>query len=472
MKYCWFVFIVLFSKLLPAQDSIRILTQEAYFQWIQAHHPLVRQANLLTAAAEASLLEARGGFDPKLVSELAQKSFDGKNYYTLTESGFSIPTWYGLELKGLFNTASGINTNPENTLPVAGQALLGVKATLGQGLFIDERRAMLQKARVLKNANEAERLDAINNILLDAGIAYWEWVKAYGKLGAIEQALGLSQQRLDGIVESFQQGDRPAMDTLEAYIQVQNWTFESNDARLAFRNSGLLLSNYLWYEDNTPLEISESVRPPLADTLNNQQPFPGMEDLLRFSQSQHPKLQGYQFKLAQLNIDRRLALEAFKPRLDITYNLLGDGFRMGGGQDDGRNGLEGLLLQNFKWGLNFSFPVFLRKERGKLELNRLKIVDTDLAFRQKQLEIGNKVREAYAEWQNTQQQIGLYQAIVANYQLLLEAEMTRFQLGESSIFLLNTREQKLIEAQVKLIGLRADFQKNRLKTGWASGRIN
>jgi len=122
MKYCWFVFIVLFSKLLPAQDSIRILTQEAYFQWIQAHHPLVRQANLLTAAAEASLLEARGGFDPKLVSELAQKSFDGKNYYTLTESGFSIPTWYGLELKGLFNTASGINTNPENTLPVAGQA--------------------------------------------------------------------------------------------------------------------------------------------------------------------------------------------------------------------------------------------------------------------------------------------------------------------------------------------------------------
>lgn len=470
MRYCWLVFFIIGSRLLPAQDSIRILKQEEYFQWILAHHPLVRQASLLTDAAAASLLEARGGFDPKLVSELNQKSFDGKNYYTLTESGFSVPTRYGLELKGGFSTASGINTNPENTLPAAGQATLGVKATLGQGLFIDERRAMLQKARVLKNANEAERLEAVNNLLLEAGIAYWEWVKAFGKLRAIEQALRLSQQRLDGIVQSFQQGDRPAIDTLEAYIQVQNWTYEQNDARLDYRNAGFVLSNFLWDETAAPLALAATVQPPLPDTLNYRQPFPVVDDLLRFAQSQHPKLQTYQFKLTQLNIDRRLAQEAFKPRIDVTYNLLGDGFRMGGSDD--ANGLEGLLLQNFKWGVNFSFPVFLRKERGKLELTRLKMADTDFAFRQKQLEIANKVREAYAAWQNSQQQIGLYENIVSNYRSLLEAETTRFQLGESSIFLINTREQKLVEAQIKLVGLRADFQKNQLKTNWAAGRIN
>ncbi|NUO01608.1 MAG: TolC family protein [Saprospiraceae bacterium] len=460
---------LLFSAVLAAQDSTLTLTPERYFQWISAYHPLVLQANLLPASAAASLLEARGGFDPKLVSDVTQKSFDGKNYYTLTESGVKIPTLYGLELKGLFTTASGIRTNPENALPAAGQAVVGVKATLGQGLFIDERRATLQKARILQNANEAQRLEAVNNLLLEAGIAYWEWVKAFGKLRAIEQALRLSQERLEGIVESFEQGDRPATDTLEALVQVQNWMFERNQAVLDYQNAGFALSNFLWDENETPLALAGNVSPPLPDTFNTGLPVSGLEDLVLLAQNQHPQLQAYQFKLAQLDVDRRLALEAFKPRVDVEYNLLGDGFRMGSGPGDG---LNGLLLQNFKWGLNFSFPLFLRKERGKLELTRLKVSEASLGLLQKQLEIANKVRQAYNEWQNAQQQIVVYESIVTNYRSLLEAETTRFQLGESSIFLVNTREQKLIEAQIKLVGLRVDFQKNRLKTGWAAGRIN
>ncbi len=467
------LFIALFSiHLLPAQDSTRVLSQETYFQWIRAYHPLVRQANLVTAAADASLLEARGGFDPKLLSDVAQKTFDGKNYFTLSESGFKIPTWYGLEFKGLFNTASGSYVNPENNIPAAGQAVLGVKLSLGQGLFIDERRAMLQKAKVLQNASQAERNEAINNILLDAALAYWDWVKAYGELQAIEQARQLSEQRLQGIVAGFVQGDRPEMDTLEGFIQVQNWTFEQNNALLKYRNAGLRLSNFLWYESNTPLEIAETVRPPLADTLNYQPDFPAVDELIRFAQAQHPQLQGYQFKLAQLNIDRRMALEALKPRIDVEYNLLGDGFRLGSYTGDPANGLHDFLLGNFKWGLHFSFPIFLRKERGKLELNRIKIMDTDFSILQKRLEIENKVRDAYNEWQNTRRQIVLYEDIVANYRRLLEAETTRFESGESSIFLVNTREQKLIEAQLKRISLLADFQKNRVKTSWAAGRIN
>jgi len=460
--------ILFFLPFAVAQESPPVLTQEAYFQWIQRYHPLVRQANLLTATSAAQLLEARGHFDPKLLSELSQKSFDGKNYYTLSESSFKIPTWYGLELKALFNTASGINVNAENTIPAAGQAVLGIKASLGQGLFIDERRAVLQKARILQNANEAERLDAINNILLEAAVAYWDWVKAYGQLQAIEQALRVSQQRLRNIAESYEAGDRPAIDTLETFIQVQNWNFEQNSAQLKYQNAALRLSNFLWYDEAVPLELETNVRPPSPDTLRHQQILPRAEDLVQLSQSRHPQLRSYQFKLAQLAIDRKLALEALKPRLDLEYNLLGDGFRFG---QYGDGGLENLLLQNYKWGFTFSFPVFLRKERGKLELNRLKMMDTDLAILQKQLEISNKVRDAYNEWQNAQQQIVLYEDIVTNYQRLLDAEILRFQAGESSIFLINSREQKLIEAQMKLVGLRTEFHKNRIKTLWATGQL-
>jgi outer membrane protein TolC len=472
MKYLFSIIaIVLSFNLFSQSDSLRVFTQQAYFQWIMAYHPLVRQANLRTAEARAELQMARGSFDPKLQSEVSQKSFDGKNYYTYTESGFKIPTWYGVELKGLFNTTSGININPEQTLPAAGQAVLGIKATLGAGLFIDERRAALQKAKILQNANEAERLNAINEVLLDAAVAYWDWAKAFNEMQAIEQALQVSRQRLQNIVESYDQGDRPALDTLETFIQVQNWAYELNNAQLYFRNAGLALSNFLWYEDNTPLEITESLRPPLLDTIATEAPLPLLQRFLELVETRHPQLRVYQFKLNQLDIDRKLAVEQLKPRVDVEYNLLGDGFRFGSSKTDNGNGLENILLQNYKWGLSVSFPIFLRKERGKLELTRLKILDTDYTLQQKRLELRNKVRDAYNEWQNTQAQIALYEAIIDNYRRLLEAEVTKFELGESSIFLINAREQKLIEAQVKLIKLRADFQKNRNKVAWAVGAL-
>ena len=116
-------------------------------------------------------------------------------------------------------------------------------------------------------------------------------------------------------------------------------------------------------------------------------------------------------------------------------------------------------------------PIFLRKERAKLELTRLKIQDSGLELQQKRLEVANKVRAYFNEWQNTQQQVSLYQSMQTNYRALLDAEITRFQLGESSIFLINAREQKLVEVQLKLLKLLAEFQKQRMYTEWAVGRL-
>ena len=59
--------------------------------------------------------------------------------------------------------------------------------------------------------------------------------------------------------------------------------------------------------------------------------------------------------------------------------------------------------------------------------------------------------------------------MVINYQSLLDAETEKFRVGESSIFLLNSREQKLIEAQMKLNKLQSEFQKLKWKLRGANG---
>ncbi|SKB43054.1 hypothetical protein [Dyadobacter psychrophilus] len=51
----------------------------------------------------------------------------------------------------------------------------------------------------------------------------------------------------------------------------------------------------------------------------------------------------------------------------------------------------------------------------------------------------------------------------ANYQQLVKAEKMRFSNGESSLFLINSRENKALEARQKLIDLKAKYFQNCLR---------
>ena len=452
-------------------DSARLFTQKEFFGWLLDHHPMDQRALLLSAQALAGEQMARGGFDPKLYSDWQQKSFDGKTYFTLGETGFKIPTWLGVELKGNFLVSGGDFLNPQNNLPAAGQAVAGVKVSLLQGMIIDERRAALRQAELLEKQNDAERLILLNDMLLDAAKAYWDWAVTYNQLLIFQRALTITEQRLSGVVESYRQGDLPAVDTLETMIQLQNRQFDLNEARMAYRNATLRLSNYLWLEGQVPLEISDELRPPATATAEwpEETVIPALGAFRETVALRHPELRRYQVKMEQLHIDRRLAAEMLKPRLDLEYNFLGDGFDFLGNSPENGNDLTQLFTQNYKWGIQFSFPLLLRKERGKLELTKIKIMDTDFQLRQKNLELSNKVEQYYNELANTRQQIDLYQEMARNYQLLLDAENRKFDIGESSIFLINSREQKLIKAQLKLAKIRGDFWKTKAGLEWAAG---
>jgi outer membrane protein TolC len=106
-----------------------------------------------------------------------------------------------------------------------------------------------------------------------------------------------------------------------------------------------------------------------------------------------------------------------------------------------------------------------------LALTKIKIENTDLLRQQKELELKNKLQLAFNELDNALIQNQLYTKTVDNYRQLLALENSRFQLGESSLFLLNNREIKLIEAQIKLAKLQTELQIARSAIDWAAGRL-
>lgn len=445
----------LFALALPAMaqlDTLQVLTRRALVQLVTDNHPAVRQALLRNQMGEATVRSARGAFDPKAVAGYSEKTFEGKDYYSLLDAGLKVPTWFGAELFGGFQSNSGIYVNDADITPDAGLLKAGVSVSVGQGLFIDKRRADLRKAQAFQDMAEAERLRLLNDIYYTVLSDHLEWIAAYQRLGIARSAVEQANIRLAGIRGSFRGGDRPAIDTLEALLQVQDRIMRLRDSEVDYRNAALVLSNHLWDDLLRPLEIGPSVVPDTTD-LRAPDGLIDLNTLTEQAMQEHPKLLEMQGKLEQLEVERRLRSEFLKPQLDLSYSLLANGGVVNNEAGVTYDAADRML------GVGFSMPLFLRKERGELTLATLRRTEAELVIDRERQQIRTTIGRSNNEVALLDQQVSLSREMVTNYDTLLNGENRRFQAGESSLFLVNQREVALLDNQLKLVDLIAKLRK-------------
>ncbi len=443
------------------QDSLNTsLSFDEYLGYVKQHHPLVKQAQLKIDEGTASLLKARGGFDPKLEADYDRKKFKGTEYYDELNATFKIPTWFGVEFKANFEENTGVFLNPRQSVPDGGLYSAGVTISMARGLLINDRMAALKKARFFVEQTKAERDLLVTEVLFEASIAYFEWLEASNEEQIFNQFLDNAQIRFNGVVRSIEAGDKAAIDSVEAKIAFENRKLSLENARLKRQKAALKASNFLWIND-IPLEIEDAVRPqdPSNELLASALYLEGqpMIDLLLES---HPKLKAMSAKIKGLEVERSLKRNKLLPQLDLSYNFL---------SPDGDQ-INSFNTANYKAGVTFRFPLFLRKERGDVKLAQLKVNNQNLARSAETLSIRNKLEAIRVEMASLDTQNNIIGGIVNEYQTLMRAEERKFELGESSLFLINSREQKLIESTLKSNSLRIKGYQSRAKMYQALGR--
>jgi outer membrane protein TolC len=177
----------------------------------------------------------------------------------------------------------------------------------------------------------------------------------------------------------------------------------------------------------------------------------------------HPILRQYQFKLDALQIDRRLKFQYMLPYVTFKYNQLVNGHGIGSAFK------EGLFDNNYRYGVNFALPLRLSEGRGEYRKAKLKIESTEWERINKKVQLETKVRQYRNDWEQLLQQVQLQRTAVDQYAALQRAEEVRFLNGESSLFLINSREIKTLEARQKLIELQSKQQKAAVGIRWAAG---
>jgi outer membrane protein TolC len=461
------LYIIVFSGFTSyAQDSLKTLNAEQVLALVKQFHPVVRQTTIEIEKAKADITVARGAFDPILSYYAASKTFNGTNYYNDYAPEIKIPTWYGVEVSGGLENLTGNRLDPSST--PGKTSYLGVSIPLAKNLIIDKRRAFLQQARIFNTMAEVEQRAVINDLLMSAAEAYWNWLKAYQTFVVVRNNVEINKSRVDFIRRSFVNGERAAIDTVEAVAQLQSFQYQQNQHWVEFQNAGLELSVYLWKNNNEPYILPETVVP--QDGWENEVNILNfnlvLTDLLTLAENNHPDLQLYNYKLDVLNIDKKLKFQELLPKIDFRYNQLNKGYNLLETATTGP-----LFRDNFQYGLKIEFPLRFSQGRGEYKKARLKIEETTLDQNQKKQQIELKVRSYYNEFLNLKAQIALQSNNYNNYLALVRAEETKLRNGESSLFLINSRENKALEALEKLIELKAKYYKTIYSLQWSAGLL-
>ncbi len=438
------------------EASLAELNIDEVTAWVMREHPLALAAEAVAARGPAELLAARGAFDPTLQGDYSRKEYLGTEYYEYADAGLSWQSPYALKLEGGRQWAEGTYINPDRRVPAAGQAYLSLKLPLLQGLITDKYRIGLQQGRLAIYLNRAAAEAILNELRYDVSVAYLEWAYATRILLISQETEALIRQRLLDTRELYVQGDKPAVDTLEAAIALANQALTTQQALVDLSLAGQDLRALYWV-------LPEGATANLA----------GLRPALPLDTSQlarHPELRELRAQVAQQDLDRRLYNEYRKPQLDASYSILGDGFDLTPADSEG-SGVGDLLTGAYKVGLTFRYPIFMRQARGQLQIAELKVAETGAKLEAKRQQLDAKARANAQAARAFEVQLTSVERLVDQTRALLSAERELFGLGESTQFLLNSREQSLQKAlqtlaKIELSRAKAIFAYRQATATW------
>jgi outer membrane protein len=413
------------------KDSTTVIEPAEFFKQLSRNHPIVKQANLLSEFGKQEIRLARGNFDPKFSSVLEAKTFNKKQYYQYWETQLKIPTWFGVDFKAGYDRNSGVFLSDVDVLPPQGLDIFGISVPLGQGLLMDYRRAAVREAQFAQKIFEADRIKIINKTLLQAAKDYWAWYESYNQYELAKKGYDLAKVRFEGVVQRAIYGDAAGIDSVEAKITLQDRKIALQKTEVENLNARLMLSNHLWGDGGEPLEIADNQQPTKVISRENTL---SADELVAYANENHPELIKLTFKLKQLEVQRKLAVEMLKPVVNVNYNFLQ------------LENTSGFFDNNYKWGFQVAFPLLFRKERAKFQ------------------------QANYNDLKNIESLLTQIADMINNYKILVSGEVEKFNQGESSLFLVNSRENKLLESEGKLIELQYKYAKTRATLLWAAGK--
>ena len=434
------------------QQGRQAPTIEALVDSMVNYHPYVQAINEGNYQAAAELEIARSSFDPFIEQKTKSRVsgyYDGTN---LTQRFTNPIEDFNASVFGEYRIAAGDFPSYEgyyDTLS-AGEASVGVAMSLLQNREIDKRRTELRNAGLANSQWQALATSLINDFVYKGVSEYISWYESVLQIQAVTELLNTASEREKALVTRVEKGDLASIVLTEfkANLLQQRLTLAELKQK---RDTHAQMLSFYWRSPNGDMLAINSEQPP-ADL---SWPFwIGNSQLvtLRNALRSHPELDV--MKLEQQVVENKVALadNALLPKLDLTASIARD---VGAGSET----LEGTET---KVGLSFSYPLGNRK--AKAERAQLQSKQRELSYKltSTQQAIVQRFEQALIYWTQAKDIVSLQSENAALAKTLSKVEKTRFDAGDSDMFVLNARAQNEIKARIKEIKAKVDLLKSEL----------
>lgn len=431
------------------------LSLEEVFANINAYHPKLVGAQLGIDNAEAQVKRAYGTLDPRLDIELTAKREYDKFKQQTAGADVVVPLYWGQKIFAGWKRNLGF-FDQDYTTPLAGEASVGIAIPLWRNIMIDKNRSQILKAEVQPDIAQNELTLTRNELFKKAAEKYWDWVGAYKKFEINNRVLKLALVRADGINEQIQRGERPRIDSVENYQEIQRRLGSLIKARRTYEKMTIAFQLFLWNKEGTPADIPDNVVPtdfPLPTILPLDQYKKDRGDAL----TRRPEIGLNRAERKIADISRDFANEQWKP--DITFKFAPFSEQLNS---------DPLKRFDYKVGVDFSMPLLFRDAGGQLAEAEIKQKSTDVKFLMLQREVQADVDDAASELLANYEQYLVAKNERVSAEKLEEAERELYSRGESDIFRVNFRERFTAQAAEKEIDALTDYFEAIARYRWAA----
>ncbi|MCE3044660.1 TolC family protein [Legionella sp. 16cNR16C] len=430
-----------------ASPKTQELSLMQVLQSIDTHYPQVKIARLEVIKASGAFVNANGKFDPTL--EVSTRSQPAGGYINnFGDTQLTIPTLYnGLKLfAGYRNGQGDWPIYYQNYLTNSGgEYRAGLSLPLLRDRLIDkERTGLFSSAQLM--LMKAQDVEAIKIKIYQEGIkAYWQWVEAGLQIKTFKQLLRLAKKRQRAIEKQASLGDLPELAISENLQQIIQREQLLNQGQMIFEQAGINLSLYFRDPQGNPQVPGEQSLPALSSTSNNKAE-------IQTSLREHPGVKKLNHYANMIRLKRDQARNELLPQLDATAYTF---------KQNGTGGYPLLIPQAAMVGLSFKFPLLQREARGNLiqAESELRQIHAEKRFFYEQL--NNEFANILIGINRSRQQVSLLKQELRLAKKVQEGETKKFYGGDSTLFLVNQREQ--MTTQIQLNTLHAQVQLEELK---------
>jgi outer membrane protein, heavy metal efflux system len=447
----------------PAEEERDVVSLEDVFEAVEQQHPSLEGARAGIERAEGVALSARGAFDPRLRTRTAAQPVGYYEWASLETDvrartiAFGMTPFVGWRLgRGNFPIYDGRLTTARG-----GEIRAGLELPLLRDGWIDASRANRRKADRGRSIARLEAEQRRLELLRDAAVSYWEWIATGERVEIRAHLLELARDRDAGIRRQIIDGNTAEIEALDNERLIVAREGALVVARRDARRSALDLSLFLRDPAGRPTIPSDARRPTRLELPGALVDDAGLDADIERALTRRPEIALLEARVANAEVDVRLAKNQLLPTLTTQSYLAKD---LG-------QGTEALLPVEVGVGAVFELPVPLRGPRGELRVakaDRTRLVkDLQLAKER----VGVEVRTAHLEMTAARRRAELARQQAELAERVAAAERERFSLGDSTILIVNLREEAAADAAAAEVDALADYRKARTRYQTATGIV-